>query len=92
MAVSWPKVITDKGGIRNQFHHVIDIVPTILEAANIKQPSVVDGIKQSPIEGVSMMYTFDKNNANATPRTRRSTSRCSPIVRSITTAGLPAPR
>jgi arylsulfatase len=65
MAVSWPKVITDKGGIRNQFHHVIDIVPTILEAANIKQPSVVDGIKQSPIEGVSMMYTFDKNNANA---------------------------
>ena len=65
MAISWPKVITDKGGIRNQFHHVIDIVPTILEAANIQQPEVVDGIKQSPIEGVSMLYTFDKNNAHA---------------------------
>jgi arylsulfatase A-like enzyme len=65
MAVSWPKVITDKGGIRTQFHHVIDIVPTILEAAHIKQPTMVDGIKQSPIEGVSMMYTFDAKNANA---------------------------
>jgi arylsulfatase len=65
MAISWPKVITDKGGIRNQFHHVIDVVPTILEAAHIKQPTMVDGIKQSPIEGVSMMYAFDKKNANA---------------------------
>ena len=65
MAISWQKVITDKGGIRSQFHHVIDIVPTILEAAQIKQPTMVDGIKQSPIEGVSMMYTFDKGNANA---------------------------
>jgi arylsulfatase len=65
MAISWPKVITDKGGIRHQFHHVIDIVPTILEAAGIKQPEFVDGIKQSPIEGVSMMYTFDKRNENA---------------------------
>jgi hypothetical protein len=46
-------------------HHVIDIVPTILEAAHIKQPEIVDGIKQSPIEGVSMMYTFDKKNENA---------------------------
>jgi len=65
MAISWPKVIKNDGGIRNQFHHVIDIVPTILEAAGIKQPAVVDGIKQSPIEGVSMMYTFGANNANA---------------------------
>jgi arylsulfatase len=65
MAISWPKVITDKGGIRNQFHHMIDIVPTILEATQIKQPETVDGIKQSPIEGVSMLYTFDKKNANA---------------------------
>src|SRR5262249_38210088 len=64
MAISWPKVIKDDGGIRNQFHHVIDIVPTILEAAGIKQPAIVDGIKQSPIEGVSMMYTFDAHNAN----------------------------
>ncbi len=65
MAISWPAVIKDKGGIRNQFHHVIDIVPTILEASHIKQPETVDGIKQSPIEGVSMMYTFDKKNADA---------------------------
>ena len=65
MAISWPKVITDKGGIRNQFHHVIDIVPTILEATGVRAPNVVDGIKQSPIEGVSMAYTFNKANANA---------------------------
>ena len=65
MAISWPKVIKDKGGIRNQFHHMIDIVPTILEATKIKQPKIVDGIPQSPVEGVSMMYTFDKANANA---------------------------
>jgi hypothetical protein len=65
MAISWPKVITDEGGIRHQFHHVIDIVPTILEATGIRAPEVVDGIKQSPIEGVSMMYTFDAKNANA---------------------------
>ena len=67
-AISWPAVIKDKGGIRNQFHHVIDIVPTILEAAKIKQPTMVDGIKQSPIEGVSMVYTFDKSNASAPSR------------------------
>jgi arylsulfatase len=71
MAISLPKVITDKGGIRNQFHHVIDIVPTILEATGIPAPEVVDGIKQSPIEGVSMMYTFDKKSANA-PSTHKT--------------------
>jgi len=68
VAIMWPKVIKDKGGIRNQFHHVIDIAPTILEATGIHQPDVVDGIKQSPIEGVSMKYTFDKKNADAPPR------------------------
>jgi len=65
VAISWPKMIKDKGSIRNQFHHVIDIVPTILEATGIPQPDLVDGIKQSPIEGVSMMYTFDKKNEKA---------------------------
>jgi arylsulfatase len=65
MAISWPKVITDKGGIRNQFTHVIDIVPTILEAIGIKAPDVVDGIPQKPIEGTSFAYTFDAKNANA---------------------------
>ena len=63
-AMSWPKVIKDKGGVRHQFHHVIDIVPTILEATGVRAPKIVDGIKQSPIEGVSMVYTFDKKNAN----------------------------
>ncbi len=65
MAISWPGHITDVGGIRTQFHHVIDIVPTILEATGIKAPDIVNGIKQKPIEGVSMAYTFDKANANA---------------------------
>ncbi len=68
MAVSWPGHITDLGGIRHQFHHVIDVVPTILEATGIRQPDSVDGIKQSPIEGVSFAYTFDKANANAPSR------------------------
>ena len=68
MAISWPAVIKDKGGIRNQFTHVIDIVPTILEATKIKAPEVVDGIKQSPIEGTSFMYTFDASNANTPSR------------------------
>ena len=58
-------MIKDKGGIRHQFHHVIDIVPTILEATGIPAPAVVDGIAQSPIEGVSMAYTFDAANADA---------------------------
>jgi arylsulfatase len=71
MAIAWPKVITDKGGIRNQFHHVIDIVPTVLEASNIRQPSVVDGIAQSPIEGVSLAYTFDAANKDE-PSHRRT--------------------
>ena len=68
MAVSWPGHITDPGNIRPQFHHVIDVVPTILEAAGIKAPDTVNGIKQKPIDGVSMLYTFDKANANATSK------------------------
>ena len=65
LAISWPGHINDPGAIRTQFHHVIDIVPTILEATGIKAPEEVNGIKQKPIEGVSMAYTFDKANANA---------------------------
>ncbi len=68
MAVSWPARIKDVGGLREQFCHVIDIVPTILEAAGIKAPEMVDGIKQSPIEGTSLAYTFDKKNAKETSR------------------------
>jgi arylsulfatase A-like enzyme len=65
MAISWPGHIKDVGGIRTQFHHIIDIVPTILEAAGVQAPNEVKGIKQKPIEGISMMYTFDSANANA---------------------------
>jgi arylsulfatase A-like enzyme len=64
LAISWPARIKDAGGIRGQFHHVIDIVPTILEATGIRSPELVDGIQQKPVEGVSMVYTFDKANAN----------------------------
>jgi arylsulfatase len=65
MAISWPARITDKGGIRWQFHHVIDIVPTILEVTGIPAPVMVDGTAQKPIEGVSMAYSFDKAKADA---------------------------
>ena len=68
VAMSWPGHINDVGSIRRQFHHVIDIVPTILEAAGIPAPDTINGIKQLPIEGVSMAYTWDKANANAPTR------------------------
>ena len=68
MVVSWPARIKDKGALRNQFVHVIDVVPTILEAAGLKAPTVVDGIKQKPIEGTSFLYTFDAGNFNAPER------------------------
>ena len=68
MVISWPGHITDAGGIRTQFHHTIDIAPTILEATGIPAPSMVNGIGQKPIEGVSMAYTFDKANANTPSR------------------------
>ncbi|MFD1327553.1 arylsulfatase [Mycoplana ramosa] len=65
MVVSWPARITDKGGLRQQFTHFIDVVPTILEVTGIPAPDMVDGIKQSPMEGTSFAYTFDANNAKA---------------------------
>jgi arylsulfatase len=69
MVVAWPNRIKDAGGIRTQFHHFIDIVPTILEVTGIPAPKVLNGVGQKPIEGVSLAYTFDKANANA-PSTR----------------------
>lgn len=69
LVVHWPKGIKAKGEMRTQFHHVIDVVPTILEAAKLPAPEAVDGIKQKPIEGVSMMYSFD----NGTAKNRRTT-------------------
>jgi arylsulfatase len=68
MVVSWPKVIKDKGGLREQFLHVIDIVPTLLEVTGIAAPEEVDGIEQKPIEGTSFAYTFDAANAKAPSR------------------------
>jgi arylsulfatase A-like enzyme len=65
MVMSWPGHVKDAGGIRTQFHHMIDIAPTILEAAGVQAPVMVNGVAQKPIEGVSMAYTFDKANANA---------------------------
>ena len=70
MVVSWPARIADKGGLREQFVHVIDVVRTILEAAGLKAPQMVDGIRQAPIEGTSFLYTFDAKNAKAASRHR----------------------
>jgi arylsulfatase A-like enzyme len=61
--VHWPKGISATGEVRQQFHHVIDVAPTILEAAGIPEPTTVDGITQKPIEGVSMRYSFDDTDA-----------------------------
>jgi len=63
MVVSWPARIKDKGALREQFIHDIDVVPTLLEATGISAPDYVDGIKQKPIEGTSFAYTFDATNA-----------------------------
>jgi arylsulfatase len=70
MAIAWPNRIKDAGGIRNQFHHLIDIVPTILEATGVTAPLMVNGIAQKPIEGVSMAYTFDNATAPSTRTTQ----------------------
>jgi arylsulfatase A-like enzyme len=67
LVVTWPARIKERGGLRTQFHHVIDIVPTIHEAAGITAPTKVDGITQTPIAGVSMLYSF---NDAAAPGTR----------------------
>lgn len=66
MVVTWPKRIADHGGLRSQFGHVNDIMPTILEAAGLKAPAVLDGLRQKPIDGTSLVYTFD--NAAAPER------------------------
>ena len=64
MAISWPKGIKAKGELRTQFHHVIDVAPTILEAAGLPEPKVVNGVKQRPMDGVSMLYSFNDAKAN----------------------------
>ena len=63
MVISWPARIKDKGGLRSQFAHVIDIVPTIYESAGITPPTMLDGAKQQPLDGTSLAYTFDDAKA-----------------------------
>ncbi len=65
MVVHWPKRITAKGEVRSQFHHVIDVAPTVLEAASLPEPKSVNGTVQEPIQGVSLMYTFDDAKAES---------------------------
>jgi arylsulfatase len=69
LVISWPAKIKDKGGLRSQFSHLIDIAPTIYEAAGVTPPDVLDGVKQKPLDGTSLMYTFD----NAKAPTRHTT-------------------
>jgi arylsulfatase A-like enzyme len=63
MAVHWPRGIKSKGELRTQFHHVIDVAPTILEAAGLPEPKEVNGVVQRPMDGVSMAYSFDDAKA-----------------------------
>jgi arylsulfatase A-like enzyme len=70
MVVHWPKGIKSKGEVRSQFHHVIDVAPTIYEAAGVPSPKMVNGIEQRPIEGVSMVYSFDNAVAPGTRKTQ----------------------
>jgi len=70
LVISWPARIKDKGGIRTQFSSVIDIYPTILEAVGIQSPSMLNGVPQKPVEGVSMVYTFDDPKASSRHRTQ----------------------
>jgi arylsulfatase len=70
LVVSWPKRIKDVGTMRTQFHHCIDIVPTILDAAGIPEPTSVNGVTQKPIEGVSMLYSFADAKAKGNRKTQ----------------------
>jgi arylsulfatase len=63
MTIHWPERIKARGELRTQFHHVIDVAPTILEAAGLPEPRVVNGVPQRPMDGVSMVYTFDDAQA-----------------------------
>ena len=81
--VHWPAGITEKGGLRSQFTHVIDIAPTILEAAGLPEPIAVNGVQQAPIEGTSMLLHVRRRRRRPSATTS-STSRCSATAASTT--------
>jgi arylsulfatase len=70
MVISWPARIQDRGGLRSQWHHVVDVAPTVLEAVGLAMPESVNGVAQKPIEGVSMVYSFADARAPSTHRTQ----------------------
>jgi arylsulfatase A-like enzyme len=70
LIIHWPKGIKAKGEVRHQYHHCTDIMPTILDCCGVKMPEVVDGVKQSPLEGVSMRYSFDNAKASTKKETQ----------------------
>ncbi|TPM94837.1 arylsulfatase [Mesorhizobium sp. B2-1-3A] len=70
LVIHWPKGIKAKGEVRHQYHHCTDIVPTILEACGVKMPETIDGVRQSPLAGVSMAYTFNEAKAPTSKETQ----------------------
>lgn len=70
MAVQWPARITDPGGLRTQFHHVVDVMPTLLAAAGVKIPTSVNGLEQLPVDGVSMLYAMEGSDGASTRTTQ----------------------
>ena len=70
MAVQWPARISDAGGLRTQFHHVVDVMPTLLAAAGVAMPTAVNGLQQLPVDGVSMLYAMDGADGASTRTTQ----------------------
>jgi arylsulfatase len=70
MAVQWPARIAQPGGLRTQFHHVVDVMPTLLAAAGIQIPTVVNGLQQLPVDGVSMLYAMEGDDGTSTRTTQ----------------------
>ncbi len=89
--MSWPARISDHGGMRRQFHHLIDVAPTILECIGLPEPTRVDGIDQMPMQGVSMRYTFDDPQAAERHTTQYFSEPRRAAAASITPVGGPAP-
>ena len=90
MVIHWPKGIKAKGEVRNQYHHAIDIVPTILDCCGLEFPATLNGHEQVPLPGESMRYSFD--DADCADRTASaSTTRCSARAASGRRAGRPSP-